>query len=395
MIVRLGAKTMDFEEIVKGDAAHIIQTYDRFPVAFEYGQGCYLYDTTGKKYLDLLSAIATCSVGYGNEYVASAIAAQAKKLLNTTNLYYSELQVKLAQKLASLSGLEKCFFSNSGSESIETAIKLARKCTKKKKIIATKHAFHGRTCGSLSLTWKKAFKDFCKPLLYGVRYIEYGKADELKKAIDSDTAAFIVEPIQGEGGVIVPPEGYLREIREICNDNGILLICDEVQTNMRTGKWFAYQHDNIKPDIVAVAKGIANGVPIGVTISADGIDFEKKQHGSTFGGNALACAACLTTIEFVENNHLVEKATDKGEYLMAKLREMGVFNEVRGLGLMVGAVMKKKKAKDVVKKLLSDGVLLNATDERTLRFLPPLIVEKEQLDDGIAKLQVAFGDLND
>lgn len=386
---------MDFEEIVNGENAYIMQTYDRFPVAFEYGQGCYLYDNVGKKYLDLLSAIATCSVGYGNEEVVSAIVVQAKKLLNTTNLYYSELQVKLAEKLAMLSGLEKCFFSNSGSESIEAAIKLARKYTKKKKIISTKHAFHGRTCGSLSLTWKKTFKDFCKPLLSGVKYVEYGDVSALKASIDVDTAAFIVEPIQGESGVVVPPKEYLKEIREICSEKNILLICDEVQTNMRTGKWFAHQHSDIKPDILCIAKGIANGVPIGVTLSADGIDFDKKQHGSTFGGNALACVACLATINFAENNNLIEKAKDKGEYLMAKLGEIDSFKGVRGLGLMVGAVMKKKNAKDTVKKLLHEGVLLNATDECTLRFLPPLIIERKQLDEGIAKLSVVLGDTHD
>ena len=378
---------METEKIIDLEKKHVMQTYTRPGFVLEHGKGCYVFDKAGKKYIDLVGGLATCTLGHGNKKFAKAVMEQIEKITNPTNLYYSEPQVVLAEKLANLSGLDKCFFSNSGSESAEAAIKLTRKHTKKIGIISTKHGFHGRTMGSLSATWKEKIRAPFKPLLESFTHVEYGDANAVENAISEKTGAVIVEPIQGEAGIIVPHQGYLKHLREICDRHDILLIIDEVQTGCgRTGKFFAYEHDKIKPDIVMLAKGLANGIPIGVTIAKDEIasSFEKGDHGSTFGGNPVACAAANFTINYIIKNKLIENAAKQGNYIVEKIKSLNnsKIKEIRGKGLMIG-VQIGGNAKQVVIKCNEKGLLLNAPDENVLRLLPPLTITKKEIDKAI------------
>ncbi len=378
---------METEKIIKLEKKHIMQTYTRPGFVLEHGKGCYVFDAEGKKYIDLVGGLATCTLGHGNREFAKAVKIQIEKITNPTNLYYSEPQAVLAEKLANLSGLDKCFFSNSGAESAETAIKLTRKHTKKIGIISTKHGFHGRTMGSLSATWKEKIRAPFKPLLESFVHVEYGDADAVEKAITETTGAVIVEPIQGEAGIIVPPTGYLKHLREICDKHNILLITDEVQTGCgRTGKFFAYEHEKIKPDIIMLAKGLANGIPIGVTIAKEEVasSFEKGDHGSTFGGNPVACAAANFTIDYIIKNNLIENAEKQGDYIAEKIKSLNnsKIKEIRGKGLMIG-IQIEGNAKEVVAKCNEKGLLLNAADESVLRLLPPLIITKKDIDKAI------------
>lgn len=378
---------MNQDETINFEKQYIMQTYGRFNLILDKGKDCYLFDKEGNKYLDLIGALATASIGYGNEEFAKILSEQAKKLVNATNLFYTEPQVVLAEKLAKLSGLKKSFFSNSGSEANEVAIKLARKYTKKTEIIAAENAFHGRTFGALSATWNKNYKEYCKPLVPDFKHIPYNDAEALEKAITDKTAAFIVEPIQGESGIIVPDEDYLKEVSEICDKKDILLIIDEVQTNMRTGKFFAYQHNKILPDIVAVAKGIAGGMPIGITTAKQEVAdaFVPGDQGSTFGGNSLSCAAANFVIDFVQKNNLVDNAENMGDYFFKKLNALNV-KEVRGKGLMIGVEL-NKDAKEFVDSCLNKKLLVNKCGDSVIRFLPPLIIKEKEIDEAVGILE--------
>jgi len=380
---------MNSKQIKKLEKEHVMQTYSRFDLIVDYGKGSYVYSKDGKKYLDFLSGIACTPVGHGNTAVADAIALQSKKLLNVTNYYYTEPQVMLASKLSKLSGLKKCFFCNSGTEANEAAIKLAKKITGKKKFIAFEDSFHGRTTGSLSLTWKEKYKKPFLPLKPDVSFVKYDDIKALEKAISDDVAAVVIEPIQGEAGIIVPSVGYLKKVAELCKEKKVLLIVDEVQSgNGRTGKYFAYLLEGIKPDIVTLAKGLANGVPIGVCLSD--LDFDKGNHASTFGGNNLACAAANATIDFIIDNKLMENAVSIGDYFMKKLEELGkkhsIIKKVKGKGLMVGVELNKDKAKEIVDKCLKKGLLINNATDNILRFLPPLIIGKKEVDEAVKVL---------
>ncbi len=383
---------MDAEEIKRMEKKHVMQTYDRADIVFERGKGAYLYDANGKKYLDFVSGIATASLGHANDAVAKAISKQAAILIGTSNLYYTVPQAMLAKRLVELSGMGKCFFSNSGAEAIEAAIKLARKRTGRKEIISTINGFHGRTIGALSITGKEKIREPFEPLMPGAKFIPYNDSVALFDSISDETAAFVVEPIQGEAGIIVPSKGYLGECRKICDEFGALLIVDEIQTNMRTGKFFAFQHEKITPDIVTVAKGIAGGIPMGITIATDetASGFAFGDHGSTFGGNALSCAAANATIDFVLKNNLVEKAGENGEYFMGKLKSMAgkmpVVKDVRGKGLMIGVEL-TVAAKGVSEECLSKGLIVNKCSENVLRFLPSLIVTKKEIDSCLGILE--------
>ena len=385
---------MDTQKIIELEKAHIMQTYNRPNFAIDHGKGCYLYDKEGEKYIDLVSGLATCALGHGNREFAKAVKEQIGKITNPTNLYYSEQQAVLAEKLAALSGLDKCFFSNSGAEAAEAAIKLTRKHTKKIGIISTKHGFHGRTMGSLSATWKEKIKAPFKPLLEGFKHVEYGDADAVEKEIGDKTGAIIVEPIQGEAGIIVPKEGYLKQLREICNKHNILMILDEVQTGCgRTGKFFAYEHEKIKPDIVMMAKGLANGIPIGVTLAKEEVaaSFEKGDHGSTFRGNPVSCAAANFTVDYILKNGLMENSAKQGAYIVEKIMSLKCdkIKEIRGKGLMIGMTI-EGNAKEVVSKCNGDGLLVNSPDENILRLLPPLTIDKKIIDNAIKILGSAL-----
>ena len=385
---------MNAKKVIGLEKKYIMQTYRRPSFVVEYGKGCYVFDNEGKKYIDLVGGLATCILGHGNKQFAEAVKSQIEKITNPTNLYYNEPQVILAEKLANLSGLDKCFFSNSGTESAEAAIKLTRKHKKKIGIISAKHGFHGRTFGSLSATWKEKIKSPFKPLLEGFTHVDYGDAGAVEKAIDEKTAAVIVEPIQGEAGIIIPHEGYLKHLREICDKHEILMILDEVQTGCgRTGKFFAFQHEKIKPDIVMLAKGLANGIPIGATIAKEEIaaSFEKGDHGSTFGGNPVACTASNFTVDCIIKNKLMQNAQKQGEYFIKKISSINYerIKEIRGKGLMIG-VETKANAKDIVKKCIEKGLLINSPEDDVLRFLPPLVINKNIIDDSIKILENAL-----
>lgn len=382
---------MESDDIPTREKKYLMQVYSRMPLVVSHGAGSYLFDKDGKKYLDLVGAIATNSIGYGNRAVAKALADQSRKLINATNLYYTEAQVQLAEKLNFLSGLDKAFFCNSGAEAVEAAIKLARKSTKKKEILATTNGFHGRTFGALSATGKETIKKPFEPLVPHFRHIPYNNPAALKRAIGKETAAFIVEPIQGEAGIIVPDPNYLIQVWELCEEKDVLLIVDEIQTSLRTGHWFAFQRPKISPDIVTLAKGIANGVPIGATLAKEGVAgaFEKGDHGSTFGGNSLSCAAALATLDFIEKNDLILQAKLKGDYLFEQLISLNspAVNEVRGRGLMAAVELKKDNAADIAKKALKKGLIVNKSTDKVLRFLPPLTITEKELDEGVQKLE--------
>jgi len=381
---------MNEKEIKKLEKKYVMQTYGRFDLVIAKGKGSYVYDTKGKKYLDFITGIACVPIGHSNKSVSKAVINQVKKLVQVSNMYYTEEQVKLAAKLSKLSGLKKCFFCNSGTEANEAAIKLAKKISKKKKFIAFDHSFHGRSHGALAATWKEKYKKPFKPLGLDVKFVEYNDIDALKKLSFKDIAAVIIEPIQGEAGIIVPSKGYLKQVASLCAKKKVLLIVDEVQAgNGRTGTYFAYQHEGIKPDIVTTAKGLANGIPIGVCISK--YDFDKGNHASTFGGNNLACAAANATIDYILSKNLMHNATMIGDYFLAKLSELKskkkIISKVKGKGLMIGVELKKNIALDVVKKCIAKGLLLNTTTDNILRFLPPLNIGKKEVDKAVKILE--------
>jgi len=351
------------------------QVFNRLCVCLEKGQGCHVWDTEGNKYLDFFAGIAVCSVGHCHPKVTETIKRQAEKLVHTSNWVYTKPQLELAEKINELSGLGKLFFTNSGSESVETAFKLARKVTGRKEVIACRDAFHGRTMGALSLTWKDNYKKPFEPLVPGTKFIEYNNPEALKEEITDDTAAFIVEPIQGEAGVLVPDDDYLKAVRDITEDHDVLLILDEVQTGFgRTGEWFAFQRENIKPDVLCLAKGLGGGFPIGATVFAEGLDFDKSQQGSTFPGSPLACATAKSVIDVIEEENLLENALKQGEAIRDGLTDLDL--DSRGRGLMIAF---EAEGKDTVLKLIDKNVLtINAAD--AVRVLPPLNISSSDVN---------------
>ncbi|MDP2749640.1 MAG: aspartate aminotransferase family protein [Nanoarchaeota archaeon] len=389
---------MDANKIKNLEKKHIMQNYARFNLVLESGKDVYVSDKNGKKYLDFIAGIACVPAGHSNKNVANAIINQAKKLIQVSNLYYTEPQAVLAEKLAKMAGSngpKKSFFCNSGAEANESAIKLAKKITKKTDFIVCENAFHGRTHASLAATWKEKYKTPFMPLVEGFTFVKFDNAAEIKKNITKKTAAVIIEPIQGEAGVNIPKQGYLKQVSKICKDNKILLILDEVQTgNGRTGKFFAYQHEGIKPDIVTTAKGLANGVPIGVCMSD--YEFDKGDHGSTFGGNCIASAAANATIDEIVGKNLMKNAEKIGKYFSSELKKIPRLKNVRGKGLMIGADIlamngkSKIDAKKIVEKCIDHGLLINNTSETSLRFLPPLTITKKHVDEAIKILKIAI-----
>jgi acetylornithine/N-succinyldiaminopimelate aminotransferase len=380
------------KDVRKLEKNHIMQTYKRADIVFTTGEGCYVFDSEGKRYLDFIGGIATCTIGHGNKEVADAVHAQMLKLASVSNLYYMEPQILLAERLAELSGLERCFFCHSGAEANEAAIKLAKKVTGKKHFIAFKDSFHGRTTGSLALTWKQQFKEPFLPLSPEVSFVDYDDIGALEAAITDETAGIFVEAIQGEAGIVVPKPGFLKDVRELCDEKNILMIIDEVQTGVgRTGKFFAYQHEGIKPDIVTVAKGLANGLPIGACLSD--YQLEAGEHGSTLGGNNVSCVAALETLDYIDRHDLVKNAAAVGGYFMKKLeglKKNTVVAEVRGKGLMVAIKLKNEKSKEIVDKCLELGLVCNSPAPDVIRFLPPLIVTKTQADECVEILKEAM-----
>ncbi|MFZ2071090.1 MAG: acetylornithine transaminase [Halobacteriota archaeon] len=374
------------DEVFEKEQRYLMQTYKRPRIVLKSGKGAKVKDFTGKEYIDCVAGIAVNAVGYCHPVVVNAIKEQADKLIHTSNLYYTEPQVKLAERLSELTGMYRTFFCNSGTESVEAALKLAAKITGKTGFIAAKGSFHGRTIGSLSVTYGTKFRAIFEPLLLnGVQFVRYNDAEAIRSAIDDDTAAVILEPVQGETGVIVPSEGYLREVSEICNEEGVLLILDEIQTGFgRTGRWFGKEHDGVAPDIMTVAKSLGAGFPIGAMLAKAGIEFGTSEHASTFGGSPLACAAALASIKVIEAEQLVARSRELGAYFMEKVREemesRAVVKEIRGRGLMI-AIELTKHCAEMAELALERGVLINCTSDNVIRLVPPLVISKEELDE--------------
>jgi len=370
----------DKEDLKKRESEAIFQTYGRQDVLIVRGCGPRVWDSDGKEYLDFVAGIAVNNVGHCHPTVASAIKSQAERLIHTSNLYYTENQVLLAEKLKALTGMKRAYFCNSGAESVEAALKLTRRATGKSKIVAAERAFHGRTLGALGTTYKSIYREPFRPLNEAA-FIPYNDIEALKAAVTAETGAVILEPVQGEAGVYVADAEFLRAARQICDDRGALLIFDEVQTGFgRTGKRFGKDHFSVMPDIMTLAKAMAGGLPIGAMLATGSASeaFSKGDHGSTFAGGPLICAAALATIQVIEEEKLVERSAEMGAYLKEQLKKLSP-RDIRGLGLMVGIDL-DCDCKSLVEQSLKKGVLINNTGEHTIRLIPPLVVGKDEID---------------
>ncbi len=374
--------------IIELENKYIPSIFPRRPIVLEKGKGALVWDTTGKEYIDCVGGNGVCLIGHSHPKFIKAVQAQVEQLVISPYLFYSEQRAKLVEKLAQMTPvpLEKTFFSNSGAEAVECAFKLARKSTGKKEIIAMKRGFHGRTFGALSATWNPKYRKPFQPLVPGFSHVPFGDLEEVKNAISDKTAAIITEAVQGEGGVIPAPDGFLAGVRELCDEKNVLLIIDEVQTGLgRTGEFLACQHWNVVPDILCLAKGIAGGIPLGATMSSSEIFGKLKsgEHYSTFGGNPLACAAANATLDIIKEEKLVQKSKDSGKYLFDKLEEevkdLRIVREIRGLGLII-AIELRLKHKAYILKALSSGALLLTSGSTTIRLLPPLNIPRDLID---------------
>lgn len=376
-----------------------MSSYQRLPVAFVRGEGVWLWDTEGRRYLDAVGGIAVCALGHAHPVVAEAVAEQAAVLVHTSNLYCIPSQERLAERLVALSGMDQAFFCNSGAEANEAAIKIARLLGHERglempAIVVMEGAFHGRTLATLTASGNRKVQAGFEPLVQGFVRVPYGDLEALRAvgANRREIVAVLCEPIQGEGGVVMPPPGYLAGLREVCGRHGWVLMLDEVQTGMcRTGRWFAFQHEGITPDVMTLAKSLGNGVPIGACLArgaAAGL-IRPGKHASTFGGNPLACRAALAVLDLLEQGRLAERAAELGEALMERLRRAlggvpGVV-EIRGRGLIIGVVL-DRPCGEVVERALGLGLLINVTAERVVRLLPPLIMSDAEGADLVERL---------
>ena len=378
---------------------HLMQNYSRLPISFVRGEGAWLYDDQGKQYLDALSGIAVCGLGHCHPAVTEAVCKQAGTLVHTSNLFGIDKQDELADRLCAVSGMDTAFFSNSGAEANEAAIKLARlwghgKGVEQPTIIVTKGSFHGRTLATLTATGNRKVQAGFEPLVQGFARVPYNDLQAIHDAgaNNKNIVAVLVEPVQGEGGIVIPDTDYLENLRKICDEHGWLLMLDEIQTGMgRSGKWFAYQHSKIKPDVITLAKALGNGVPIGACLARGEAAsvFQPGSHGSTFGGNPLACAAALAVIDSIEKQSLVERASQLGSKILeaftANLADQAGVKSVRGLGLLIGIEL-DRPCKELVQKALDAGIIINVTAESVIRLLPPLVMSDEQADSLVEKL---------
>jgi predicted acetylornithine/succinylornithine family transaminase len=376
---------------------YIAHTYKRQPLTLVKGRGMFVWDSRGKRYVDFVGGIAVCSIGHCYPALVKAVSAQAKKLMHVSNLYYIQPQAELAALLTKIvpKPIDKFFFCNSGAEAVEGSFKLAVKHTKRQRIIAMQNSFHGRTAATVGATWKHSYREPFEaliPKIFG--FIPFNDLAAAELAVDEQTAAVIVEPIQGEGGVNVPSDDYLPGLRKLCDEHGALLICDEVQSGMgRTGKWFACEHWGVKPDIITMAKALGGGFPIGCFGARSEVakSFSPGDHASTFGGNPLACAAGKAVVQTMMRLKLPQRAAKTGEYFKKCLEELArkhsCVRDVRGKGLMIGMELSSKELADkVVVKARENGFLINATADKVLRFVPPLVVERRHIDRLINEL---------
>jgi len=383
---------------------YVMGTYKRNPIALVKGKGAKVWDADGKEYLDLLAGIAVCSLGHSNPKVVAAIRKQAGILGHTSNLYYNEIQARVAETLVKNSFADKVFFCNSGAEANEAAIKLARRYAFEKmdgryELITMENSFHGRTLATITATGQKKFQLGFEPLPDGFKYVPFNDAAALEAAISDKTCGVMLEPIQAEGGVNIPAPEYLRAVREICDSKGLLLILDEVQTGMgRTGSLFAYEQFGIKPDIMTLAKALGNGFPVGAMLATDPVAsvLVPGTHASTFGGNYLAMSACLASLDCLLNDGVLENCRAAGEHFLKKLRGLKrkhkSISAVRGMGLIV-AVDTSADCFEIVGKCLEKGLLVNCTSATTLRFVPPLTIRKSEINKAVGILDEVFSEL--
>ncbi|PYV10143.1 MAG: aspartate aminotransferase family protein [Acidobacteria bacterium] len=399
---------MNLDQIAELEKRVLIPTYDRLPILAVRGEGCYLYDDRGKKYLDFLGGLAVNVLGYAHPEVLAVLRDESETLLHVSNLLYHRYQAPLAEKLAKKAGLDRVFLANTGTEVVEGAIKLARAYARKSRpsaaferfeILALENSFHGRTLGALSLTWPEKYRKPFEPLLPGARFVRLNDVAHLRESFTPRVAALIVEVIQGEGGVMEVQEKFLKTAEELCRANDALLICDEIQCGMgRTGRFFAFKERGLRPDVVLVAKPLAAGLPLAAIIARDEVAqaFSPGLHGSTFGGGPLQCRLALKVLEILERPGFLENVQDVGAYFrrqLEKLRsELPVVREVRGEGLILAAEL-EVPCKPVVRQALEMGFLMNCTQERVLRFLPPLIIERRHVDELVAALRLILGRL--
>jgi acetylornithine/N-succinyldiaminopimelate aminotransferase len=387
---------MTTPELIEAERTYLMGTFNRLPVTLVEGRGALVRDDAGREYVDLVAGIAVNLLGHAHPAVARAVAEQAARLIHTSNLYYTEPQVRLARRLVELSFPSRVFFANSGAEANEAAIKIARKWGRRHRggayeIITAQGSFHGRTLATVTATGQPKYADPFAPLPPGFVHVPYGDLDALRRATGERTVAVMLEPIMGEIGVVPPPDGYLEGVRAWCDEQDLLLILDEVQTGLgRTGRWFAHQHHGITPDVMTLAKGLGGGVPIGACLAAPRADvLEPGDHGSTFGGNPLACSAALAVLEVVESEGLVGHAAEMGESLRAALAGLDGAATVRGRGLMQAVVFEEPVAKRFQARCLEEGVIVNAVDERTVRTVPPLVITPDELDRAAAGMRRA------
>lgn len=393
---------MDKKAIIEETEKYYLPVFGRYPMVMELGQGCRVWDKEGNEYVDAFAGIAVNSLGYNHPVLVKAISEQAAKLMHCSNLYYTEIQAKALRVVAEATGMDRIFFANCGAEGNEGAMKLARKygvskAPTKYKIISADESFHGRTFDTLAATGHDYYHVGYGPLSPGHVLVPYGDIKALEAQMDDDVCAVLLEPIQGEGGVHVPPDEYLQQVRALCDKHDALLIFDEVQTGVaRTGKWFAYMHSGVKPDILTFAKGIGGGFPVAGFAVPERLAhvFKPGDHGGTFGGNPLACAAVYATLTTIKSEGLVDKVAEKGEYFKNELRKLqekypDKVTDVRGCGLMLGMEV-AGEGKPIVERCLANNVIVNCTAGNVIRIVPPLIISKEEIDIVVAALDKAL-----
>lgn len=393
---------MDKKTIIEETEKYYLPVFGRYPMVMELGQGCRVWDNEGNEYVDAFAGIAVNSLGYNHPVLVKAISEQASKLMHCSNLYYTEIQAKALRVVAEATGMNRIFFANCGAEGNEGAMKLARKygvskAPTKYKIISADESFHGRTFDTLAATGHDYYHVGYGPLSPGHVLVPYGDIKALEAQMDDDVCAVLLEPIQGEGGVHVPSDEYLQQVRALCDKHDALLIFDEVQTGVaRTGKWFAYMHSGVKPDILTFAKGIGGGFPVAGFAVPEHLAhvFKPGDHGGTFGGNPLACAAVYATLTTIKSEGLVDKVAEKGEYFKNELRKLqekypDKVTDVRGCGLMLGMEV-AGEGKPIVESCLANNVIVNCTAGNVIRIVPPLIISREEIDIVVAALDKAL-----
>ena len=390
------------QQYIERVEASLVHTYNRYPIVLDHGEGAYLYDIEGKKYLDFGAGIAVCSLGYGNVEYEAALKAQVEKLLHVSNLFYTAPVAEAAEKLKKAAQMERVFFTNSGTEAIEGALKAARRYAYTKQsgryeFIAMQHSFHGRSKGAVSVTGTESYRTPFEPLISGVRFAEYNKLESVKEQVTDKTCAILLETVQGEGGIYPAEPEFLEGVRKLCDEEGILLIFDEIQCGMgRTGAMFAWQDYGVKPDIMCMAKAIGNGVPVGafaMTEEVAAYSLQPGDHGTTYGGNPFVCAAVSKVLDIFEKEELLPHVREVGAYLEEKLEELvETFDTVverRGKGLMQGLVLKRPVG-EVIANAQEEGLIVLSAGGNVLRMVPPLIIQKEQVDEMTEKLKKAL-----